>query len=42
MALDLAQRAYVMVKGRVVLAGNAADLRQKGKLSEIYFALPQL
>jgi branched-chain amino acid transport system ATP-binding protein len=41
MALDLAQRAYVMVKGRVVLAGTAADLRQKGNLNEIYFALPQ-
>lgn len=42
MALDLAQRAYVMVKGRVVLEGTTADLRQRGNLSEIYFALPQL
>jgi len=41
MALDLAQRAYVMVKGRVVLEGTTMDLRQKGNLSEIYFALPQ-
>jgi branched-chain amino acid transport system ATP-binding protein len=41
MALDLAQRAYVMVKGRVVLAGTAAELREKGNLNQIYFALPQ-
>jgi branched-chain amino acid transport system ATP-binding protein len=41
MALALAQRAYVMVKGRVVLAATAAELRQRGNLDQIYFALSQ-
>jgi branched-chain amino acid transport system ATP-binding protein len=41
LALDLAQRAYVMVKGRIVLAGTAAEIRQKGNLNQIYFSLAQ-
>ena len=39
MALDLAQRAYVMVKGRIVLDGTAAEIRGRGNLNQIYFAL---
>jgi branched-chain amino acid transport system ATP-binding protein len=39
MALELAQRAYVMVKGRIVLAGTAVDIRARGNLNQIYFAL---
>jgi len=39
MALALAQRAYVMVRGRIVLSGSAAEIRQKEDLNQIYFAL---
>ena len=39
MALDLAQRAYVMIKGRIVLAGTTAEIRQTGDLNRIYFSL---
>jgi branched-chain amino acid transport system ATP-binding protein len=39
MALELAQRAYVMIKGRIVLAGTAAEIRQTGDLNQIYFSL---
>ncbi len=39
MALDLAQRAYIMVKGRIVLDGTAAEIRERGNLNQIYFAL---
>jgi len=39
MALDLAQRAYIMVKGRIVLEGSAAQIRERGNLNQIYFAL---
>ena len=38
MALDFAERAYVMVKGRIVLAGTAAEIRKRGNLNQIYFA----
>ena len=41
MALDFAQRAYVMVKGRIVLAGTAAEIRERGNLNQIYFALAE-
>jgi branched-chain amino acid transport system ATP-binding protein len=39
MALALAQRAYVMVRGRIVLSGSAAEIRQKEDLNQIYFAM---
>ena len=41
MALDLAQRAYVIVKGRILLTGTAAEIRKKGNLNQIYFSLAQ-
>ncbi len=41
MALDFARRAYVMVKGRIVLTGTAAEIRKRGNLKQIYFALAE-
>ena len=38
-ALDFAQRAYVLVKGRVVLADSTQNIARRADLSELYFAL---
>ena len=37
--LDFAQRAYVMIKGRVVLEDTTANLARRPDLAELYFAL---
>jgi len=39
MALELAQRAYVMIKGRIALAGTAQQILQHGNLNQLYFSL---
>jgi branched-chain amino acid transport system ATP-binding protein len=41
MALALAQRAYIIVNGRIVLDGTTAEIRERGNLSRIYFALSE-
>ncbi len=38
-ALDFAQRAYVLIKGRVVLEQTTRDLAKRPDLSDLYFAL---
>ena len=38
-ALDVCVRAYVMIKGRLVLADSAENLRGRGDLHDLYFAL---
>lgn len=38
-ALDFAQRAYVLIKGRIVLADSARNLAQRPDLGDLYFAL---
>ena len=38
-ALDVAQRAYVLENGRVVLAGAAADLRDDPSIRKAYLGL---
>jgi branched-chain amino acid transport system ATP-binding protein len=40
-ALMLAERAYVLIKGRVELAAAAETLRQREDLDRLYFALAQ-
>ena len=40
-ALALAERAYVLIKGRVELASDAAALKQRADLDRLYFALAQ-
>lgn len=40
-ALTLAERAYVLIKGRVELASDAATLKQRSDLDRLYFALAQ-
>ncbi len=40
-ALVLAERAYVLIKGRVELAAAAGELRQRADLDRLYFALAQ-
>jgi branched-chain amino acid transport system ATP-binding protein len=36
LALDIAQRAYVLVTGEVVLAGACADLKNDPRVREAY------
>jgi branched-chain amino acid transport system ATP-binding protein len=38
-ALNLADRGYVIQRGRVVIKGNAKDLQQDEGLSETYLAV---
>jgi len=38
-ALAFAQRAYVMIKGRIVLEESTAALARRPDLSDLYFAL---
>ena len=38
-ALEFAQRAYVMIKGRIALEQGAADLARRADLKELYFSL---
>jgi ABC-type branched-subunit amino acid transport system ATPase component len=38
-ALSFAQRAYVLIKGRVVLADSTRNIARRADLSELYFAL---
>jgi branched-chain amino acid transport system ATP-binding protein len=38
-ALSFAQRAYVMIKGRVVLEQPTSELAKRADLSDLYFAL---
>jgi len=38
-ALDFAQRAYVLIKGRIVLGDNTRNLAQRPDLGDLYFAL---
>ncbi len=38
-ALAFAQRAYVLIKGRVVLAETTANLARRSDLADLYFAL---
>jgi branched-chain amino acid transport system ATP-binding protein len=38
MALDLSQRTYVMLKGRIVRSGTSQEIRESGNLNEIYFS----
>ena len=38
-ALSFAQRAYVLIKGRVVLADSTQSIARRADLSELYFAL---
>ena len=38
-ALEFAQRAYVLIKGRVVLADSTQNISRRTDLSELYFAL---
>ena len=40
-ALTLAERAYVLIKGRVELAAAAEDLKRRDDLDRLYFALAQ-
>jgi branched-chain amino acid transport system ATP-binding protein len=39
LALEFAQRAYVLIKGRVVLADTTAALAQRSDLGDLYFSL---
>ena len=38
-ALHLAQRAYVLVKGRVVMEDTSENLLRRGDLEDLYFAI---
>jgi branched-chain amino acid transport system ATP-binding protein len=38
-ALDFAQRAYVLIKGRVVLEDRTASLARRPDINDLYFAL---
>jgi len=38
-ALSFAQRAYVLIKGRVVLADSTQNIARRADLSELYFSL---
>jgi branched-chain amino acid transport system ATP-binding protein len=38
-ALQFAQRAYVMIKGRIVLSDTTQNLARRADLSELYFSL---
>ena len=38
-ALQFAQRAYVLIKGRVVLEDSTASLARRTDLRDLYFAL---
>ncbi|HWV91448.1 MAG TPA: ATP-binding cassette domain-containing protein, partial [Burkholderiales bacterium] len=38
-ALQFAQRAYVLIKGKVVLEDSTANLARRTDLSDLYFAL---
>jgi branched-chain amino acid transport system ATP-binding protein len=38
-ALDFAQRAYVLIKGRIVLDDTAGNLARRPDLGDLYFAL---
>jgi branched-chain amino acid transport system ATP-binding protein len=38
-ALNLAQRAYVLVKGRVVMQDTSENLLRRGDLEDLYFAV---
>jgi branched-chain amino acid transport system ATP-binding protein len=38
-ALAFAQRAYVLIKGRMVLEDTAANLARRSDLGELYFSL---
>ncbi len=38
-ALEFAQRAYVLIKGRVVLEDSAQNLMRRGDLFDLYFSL---
>jgi branched-chain amino acid transport system ATP-binding protein len=38
-ALDFAQRAYVLIKGKVVLAQDTSELARRTDLSDLYFSL---
>jgi ABC-type branched-subunit amino acid transport system ATPase component len=38
-ALQFAQRAYVLIKGRVVLEDGTASLAQRPDLRDLYFSL---
>jgi branched-chain amino acid transport system ATP-binding protein len=38
-ALAFAQRAYVLIKGRVALADSTASLARRPDLKELYFSL---
>jgi branched-chain amino acid transport system ATP-binding protein len=38
-ALAFAQRAYVMIKGRVVLEDTTASLARRPDLKDLYFSL---
>jgi ABC-type branched-subunit amino acid transport system ATPase component len=38
-ALSFAQRAYVLIKGRVVLEQSTEQLAKRADLSDLYFAL---
>mgnify|MGYP003578579994 CR=1 FL=1 len=38
-ALHFASRAYVLIKGRVVLEDSTASLARRSDLAELYFAL---
>jgi branched-chain amino acid transport system ATP-binding protein len=39
LSLTIAHRAYVIERGRIVLSGNAAALRQEEQVKEVYFGL---
>ena len=36
MALELANRAYVMETGRIVMSGDASELAQNDRISDAY------
>ena len=38
-SLDEADRAYIMEAGRVVLSGDAADLRKEKEVKKAYFGI---
>ncbi len=38
-ALEFAQRAYVLIKGRVVLEDSTQNLMRRSDLSDLYFSL---
>lgn len=38
MALDLTQRTYVMLKGRIVRSGSSQEIKRQGDLKETYFS----